>query len=409
RCNYVIDLEEECEGGGYVLWTRFVICQEADVVEGLVIALGVAVLAYLFLALSTVADEFFSRSISAIVDHLRISQNIAGVTFMAFGNGAPDIFSTIVSMVSTETPRANLAIGQMLGGGMFVTTCVVASIVLTNPFKVMRRPILRDLLFYLVALGIMASVLATGKLQVWQPAAFLGLYLLYASTVILGKVWSHRCEKRKVHVGVQDVEATRIDKKKSASFHGYTKERPTTLDLKATTSFPLGKSTTGTSLAVPTYPLDRSRAASLAASDLHRHCSIRRLSNNITIVPVGGSTPHHHTYLTHGKFFTDDDTEEEETVVENAEVSPDGERTLSTISEGLHVVTDMEDSSNECPTKADVSPTDSNHTDSTDCNLRDTSGYFGFIRCLLHHFALWTPKEMEEMPWASKIIAVLQA
>lgn len=73
----MIRLEGECEGGGYVPWTRFVICQEVDLVEGLVIALAVAVLAYLFLALSTVADEFFSRSISAIVDHLRISQNIA--------------------------------------------------------------------------------------------------------------------------------------------------------------------------------------------------------------------------------------------------------------------------------------------------------------------------------------------
>lgn len=34
---------------------------------------------------------------------------------MAFGNGAPDIFSTIASVLSTKKPKASLAIGELLG------------------------------------------------------------------------------------------------------------------------------------------------------------------------------------------------------------------------------------------------------------------------------------------------------
>lgn len=34
---------------------------------------------------------------------------------MAFGNGAPDIFGSIASILSTPRPKANLALGSLLG------------------------------------------------------------------------------------------------------------------------------------------------------------------------------------------------------------------------------------------------------------------------------------------------------
>ena len=46
----------------------------------------------LFVALAVSADDYFCPSIEIISRVLRLSQNIAGVTIMALGNGAPDIF-----------------------------------------------------------------------------------------------------------------------------------------------------------------------------------------------------------------------------------------------------------------------------------------------------------------------------
>ena len=41
--------------------------------------------------MGNIADNFFSIIMADIADTLGVSQNIAGVTFLAFGNGAPDV------------------------------------------------------------------------------------------------------------------------------------------------------------------------------------------------------------------------------------------------------------------------------------------------------------------------------
>jgi sodium/potassium/calcium exchanger 6 len=47
----------------------------------------------LFVVLGTTAEDFFCPALGAISDTLGLSDNVAGVTFLALGNGAPDIFS----------------------------------------------------------------------------------------------------------------------------------------------------------------------------------------------------------------------------------------------------------------------------------------------------------------------------
>ena len=78
----------------------------------------------------------------------RLSHNIAGVTILAFGNGAPDIFS---SLAGVGNDRPELVFGELFGAGMFVTTVVAGAICLLRPFHLMKRPFLRDLTFYLIA------------------------------------------------------------------------------------------------------------------------------------------------------------------------------------------------------------------------------------------------------------------
>lgn len=70
----------------------------------------------------------------------------AQVTFLAVGNGAPDLFGSFAAIAS-DTPM--LALGQLLGAGVFVTTVVVAVIGFQMPFRVNRRPFIRDVVFYL--------------------------------------------------------------------------------------------------------------------------------------------------------------------------------------------------------------------------------------------------------------------
>lgn len=57
-----------------------------------------------------------------------------------------------------------------LGGGLFLNTVVVAFITLIKPFQASRTAILRDMCFYLTALGFTVFMLLFDHvLYVWQP------------------------------------------------------------------------------------------------------------------------------------------------------------------------------------------------------------------------------------------------
>ncbi|KAE9547568.1 hypothetical protein FO519_009218 [Halicephalobus sp. NKZ332] len=175
-CEYVKQFSDVCEGGGYFLWTEYVVCTESDGIRYLLLTVAVIVLLYLFLAMSSAADDFFCPSISTIVDHLKISQSVAGITFMAFGNGAPDIFSTIASVLNTKHPKAGLAIGELLGGGAYVTTVVFSTVIMVKPFKIARKPTIRDISFYLLAIGWMAFIMFYDS-KLYSTGHTISLYL----------------------------------------------------------------------------------------------------------------------------------------------------------------------------------------------------------------------------------------
>uniref|UniRef100_A0A6G5ABT7 Sodium/calcium exchanger membrane region domain-containing protein n=1 Tax=Rhipicephalus microplus TaxID=6941 RepID=A0A6G5ABT7_RHIMP len=102
----------------------------------------------MFVGLGITADDFLTPSLIVISDSLHLSQNIAGVTFLAFGNGAPDILS---SLAGIQQARPELVIGELFGAGIFVTCVVAGSVYLTQDFNVMERPFLRDVIFYISA------------------------------------------------------------------------------------------------------------------------------------------------------------------------------------------------------------------------------------------------------------------
>ena len=64
----------------------------------------------------------------------------------------------------------------------------------------MRRPILRDIFFYLAAIALLIFVANQHPLQLWHALAFLLLYLIYALVVIFGNLLAQRMSsKRRMH------------------------------------------------------------------------------------------------------------------------------------------------------------------------------------------------------------------
>jgi len=59
--------------------------------------IGLITLAVAFFLLSFTADEFLSPSLQEISKTFKLSESLAGVTLMAMGGGAPDLFASLTA------------------------------------------------------------------------------------------------------------------------------------------------------------------------------------------------------------------------------------------------------------------------------------------------------------------------
>ena len=111
-----------------------------------------------------------------------MSESMAGVTFLAFGNGSPDVFSTFAAM---KTHSGSLAVGELIGAAGFITAVVAGSMALVRPFKVARKSFVRDVGFFIVAASFSMVFLADGHLHLWECAVMVAFYIFYVITVVV--------------------------------------------------------------------------------------------------------------------------------------------------------------------------------------------------------------------------------
>lgn len=139
-------------------------------------------LALLFTSIGIAASDFFCPNLSTIASILGMSQSMAGVTFLAFGNGSPDVFSTFAAMSSHS---GSLAIGELIGAAGFITAVVAGSMALVREFKVGKKTFVRDVGFFIVAASFSMLFLADGHLHLWECCVMVGFYIFYVSFVVV--------------------------------------------------------------------------------------------------------------------------------------------------------------------------------------------------------------------------------
>ncbi|KAJ6513253.1 Sodium/calcium exchanger protein-domain-containing protein [Mycena sanguinolenta] len=152
---------------------------------------------FLFSTLGISASDFFTPNLATIAQMLGLDENVAGVTFLAFGNGSPDVFSTFSAM---RADSGSLAIGELLGAASFIVSCVVGSMCIIKPFQ-LHRPIyfIRDVGFMLLAITLLLAILWDGHIRFWEAAMMIAFYILYVVTVVLGTWLERRQERMRVH------------------------------------------------------------------------------------------------------------------------------------------------------------------------------------------------------------------
>ncbi|KAM8760860.1 mitochondrial sodium/calcium exchanger protein [Acanthopagrus schlegelii] len=203
RCAFVKTTPDCSIEDGFINYLRVAFCLLPPNLTPLTVTLCMIWLLFLFVILGLTASKFFCPNLSAISTSLHLTHNVAGVTFLALGNGAPDIFSAIAAFSNPHT--AGLAVGALFGAGIFVTTVVAGSVALVKPFTVASRPFLRDVTFYMVAVYWTFFMLYRGTTTMKETFGYLGLYVVYVLTVIISAYIYNR-QKHSMNSSVSSVD-----------------------------------------------------------------------------------------------------------------------------------------------------------------------------------------------------------
>lgn len=141
----------------------------------------VTLLGLFFVALGLTASEYLCPNLYTIAKLLNLSDNVAGLTLLAMGNASPDVLSTYKAM---QLGSGSLALSQLMGAALFITTVIIGTMALIHPFHVPRSLFIRDSTFFLVVAIILFGSLWDSILTVTNSVVLIAAYIIYVAVVV---------------------------------------------------------------------------------------------------------------------------------------------------------------------------------------------------------------------------------
>ncbi|NWY51551.1 NCKX2 protein, partial [Chionis minor] len=144
------------------------------------VILHVTGMIYMFIALAIVCDEFFVPSLTVITEKLRISDDVAGATFMAAGGSAPELFTSLIGVFISHS---NVGIGTIVGSAVFNILFVIGMCALFSReiLNLTWWPLFRDVSFYIVDLILLIIFFLDNLIMWWESLTLLTAYFCYVT------------------------------------------------------------------------------------------------------------------------------------------------------------------------------------------------------------------------------------
>lgn len=149
-------------------------------------AFTVVVLLLCFVSLALTASDYLCPNLYAISKFLDLSDNLAGLTLLAVGNGSADVVSTFKAL---NVGSAGLAVSELVGAALFILTVVVGSISIASPFRVPKHHFVRDTAFYLTVSVFITATLLMGRLTYYSAVLLFSIYIIYVMVAIYSHSW----------------------------------------------------------------------------------------------------------------------------------------------------------------------------------------------------------------------------
>ncbi len=136
--------------------------------------------------LSFTADEFLSPSLQQISKTFKLSESLAGVTLLAFGGGAPDVFASLSAAQGGDLEGIEMAIAVLLGSSFFILSVINAGVIYYAPKTIVLNKtfFIRDASFFAIGLlALMYAIAIRGCIDLTMSVMFMGLYAGYVVVV----------------------------------------------------------------------------------------------------------------------------------------------------------------------------------------------------------------------------------
>ena len=145
--------------------------------------------------ITSTSDQFLSPCLEFLTIRFHIPESIAGVTLLAFGNGAADVFGSIAAAGdsnSNVTLNANKSVSLLVGGSLYVTSVVMAmttnAVKGSSPgsIKVTPRFFIRDVIFLLLTcIYLLIVMIFIGFINLPITLGFGIMYITYVVLVVI--------------------------------------------------------------------------------------------------------------------------------------------------------------------------------------------------------------------------------
>ncbi|CAN4084325.1 unnamed protein product [Withania somnifera] len=187
KCTYVKS-HEGCKPNGYIFYLQLFYCNFSSQILGYVLlALWLILLFYL---LGDTASSYFVSSLEGLSKSLKLSPIVAGVTLLSLGNGAPDLFSSIVSFMNDGTNEIGLS--SIIGGAFFVSSVVagITSISISqHGRKINKSSFVGNVMFLILCAVCLLIVIVIGRINLWGALGFFLLYVVYVCFILVSEMY----------------------------------------------------------------------------------------------------------------------------------------------------------------------------------------------------------------------------
>lgn len=117
-----------------------------------------------------------------------MSHDMAGATLMAIGSSAPELFVALIA-VFKPGGHVDIGIGTIVGSALFNLLVIVGVVGLVKKSTLAWQPVVRDLLFYAIAIIALYWVLNNGSVSITEASIFILLYVIYVFAVVNWRKW----------------------------------------------------------------------------------------------------------------------------------------------------------------------------------------------------------------------------